>query len=730
MNITGYGQYSKQIAGIRDPAKHTGNQQHKLIFIYPMLFADKIKVQNMQSFENLIRDFISVTFLSDIFVQNTFNMIGLANQIRPLWDEHRQEVNPTAGIIKALGGSQQGVYTSGPSTPNYPIAPDYKPELQNKITQKTAVIQHLLKTDPKFAKTRPFIEIITLGNMIEVPVIVGTAQFPVDTLTLMYVLIAAIGLNKKLTSEADLDFIFHELESMNEKKYWALLTNLTKSPKDRSAVTWLEQHAFSGLKKVAGWGSTLPTIAAAAKNQAARLQKHLDNPPELEHQNRLFAPLLLRKEDLDQTKLYFKFVLNSDFAKKRFGIDTSDEASKRSEISQAKLQGDLSKIRDVTMSNFAEIIGHFGSVLLRSISNLISTQDSTVNYDAEKTRNIDIGIMEKVNPIVEEILIAIDNGLKGSSIDESRNKIKILKDLCNIPSSDHLEAFISNIRSANILSDDFDEGNFRTFVSYFDQTADASKAASLKIENEIGFIASSSERAALEIRFNELEQVINTSISSFFDPFKTDLNNGNASRLATINKTDNQRIISQTIPKFTTGLTNIFCFVLFANIQSSLCKFILTADVDLEMTKNEVTAWPNYTLTLPVEIVLALHAAFMGMSWEHLLQGGQIGQDLKTNSSKKDPLTGTVITTEKARPMTNEQAARSTLSDVSDSYIRPAIKYICKRLDVPNIIVVDTKKGDIYYKLMNQTDVNKTKISTIETFIQSKLNRPLMTTQF
>ncbi len=67
MNITGYGQYSKGTAGVRNPKRNI-NSQLKLIFIYPILIADKIKVQSTPPFEQLIRDFISVTFLSDLFI--------------------------------------------------------------------------------------------------------------------------------------------------------------------------------------------------------------------------------------------------------------------------------------------------------------------------------------------------------------------------------------------------------------------------------------------------------------------------------------------------------------------------------------------------------------------------------------------------------------------------------------------------------------------------------------
>jgi hypothetical protein len=148
-----------------------------------------------------------------------------------------------------------------------------------------------------------------------------------------------------------------------------------------------------------------------------------------------------------------------------------------------------------------------------------------------------------------------------------------------------------------------------------------------------------------------------------------------------------------------------------AQLQASLCKFILVADIDIETATNEVTSWPNYTLTLPVEIVLALHAAIMGASWKHMLSGGQIGKE---------------IDKEKNKPLTREQVGKGSMFNVNENYIKGIVKFVCQRLDVPNLIVVDSKKGDIYYKLMNQTDINKTKISTIETFIQSKLNRQMV----
>ena len=573
MNITGQGQYSKQTVAIKDPRKFM-DQQQKLIFIYPILYSDKIKVSSSQPLESIIRDFISVTFLSDLFVQNAFNVIGIANQVRPLWDENRQAVDLSSALFRT--SQQSGIYTSGPVMPNYPVGPEHTGNLQQKITQKTAVIQQLLKSDPKFAKTRPFIEVITMGNMIDVPVIVGTAIYPVDTLTLMYVLIAAIGLNRKLTSVSDLDIIFKELESLDAKKYWSLLNNLTRTNKDKFELSnWFRGKVLTGvqvrnhtvvpgLQTVSGWRRSAPTIARTAGNLATRLRNKINSPPELNQSNELLAPLLLNKADLDQTKVYFKFILDPGFARKRFGIDASNEDTKLTGLSQAKLQGELSRIQNVTMSEFSELVGVVGTSLLMSVANAVSIDNSTVHTIAEKSRNIDNAMMDEIDTDLNKILIGIDNGLKASSVIESKNKIKVLKELCVINTIDTLNDYLNRTAHINIQSIDFNDDKFREFQMYIAEFAQVSSSLTNKIENQIAFMTSGQEEAFMRSRFRNLQSSISRNITNFFKPFIDDLARpGTNSRLFQISGVNHNTITGQVIPTFISYLTEIFYFIFF-----------------------------------------------------------------------------------------------------------------------------------------------------------------------
>jgi len=731
VNITGQGQYSKQVAGIKDP-RNIMNSQQKLIFIYPMLYADKIKVQSSQPFEGLVRDFISVTFLSDIFVQNTFNLIGMANQIRPLWDENRQAVDPTSGIVPY--SNYPTVYTT-PTSTQYPIGSEHAGRIEQKITQKTAIIQHLLKTDPKFSKLRPFVEIITMGNMIEVPVIVGTASYPVDTLTLMYVLIAALGMNKKLSKKSDLELIFHELETLNEKKYWTLLTHLTRdNPNDvESLANWFRGYAVSGLKRISNIQrvQNVPRLQRFINTRRDKMQLKMNEVPELNPQNQQFSPLLLKKSNLDQTKLYFNFVLDSDLTNSQFGIDTATSATRVKTLAQVKFRGEIDKIGELTMAHYRNLIGEVGTSILFSISNLIRIEGYSVDAMDQKYNIIDNQMMDKIETHLKYILEIIDESLQDpSSLTSTRSKIKILEDLCKIDAAPILKDVVESLPSLKVSRADFGEKDYKDFLIFFDDLTSQSRSFSLKIENEIKFLVAAKYKGRITSAFNRLSEIVNEHIDDFFQPFIADLTDTSNSRLAQVTASDITNIKAKTIPRFKAGLTDIFYFMLLAQLQRSLCSFTLTLDADYENITNEVTAWPNYTLVLPIEIITALHAATMGISWEHMLGGGRQGTAIvKVDNEVRDDLTGAIITKEKSKPMDKETLNRSSIVDVNENYVKGIMKFIWQRLDVPNLIVVDAKKGEIYYKLMNQTSVNKTKISTIDTFIQSKLNRQ-MTSQF
>jgi len=142
----------------------------------------------------------------------------------------------------------------------------------------------------------------------------------------------------------------------------------------------------------------------------------------------------------------------------------------------------------------------------------------------------------------------------------------------------------------------------------------------------------------------------------------------------------------------------------------SLLSSVETIDVKLKTKSYELTDWPNYFLVLPVEIISALYSATAGFNWKKMLQS-----DIAQNKSLEDKR-------KKGQEIPRSENIRTTFN-LNDNYIKGIIRFIVGRLDIPNLIVVDSEKSEVFCKLMNQSDVIKMKVSTMETFIKSKLDK-------
>jgi len=528
----------------------------------------------------------------------------------------------------------------------------------------------------------------------------------------MWVLIASIGLNLSLDSEANIDTVFKELETLDEKKYWRLLNNLITDPTVRQNLgSWFQRSVIGisrGVERVTRRFNILPSLQQAASNRRFKTQSQIDNEEELRTQQQ-FIPLYLNRTALDNTKTYFKFVLNRTLAERRFGLGVTDEKTSRVRVQEASLGSQSVRYRNFLINSFMDIVGTTGTIWLLSIGNLISISSSALNVVNVKKEKVDDELFDNITDIVGKLFANIDNSFRQENMKE---KIESLKDLCAIDSVEVVENISHWAGDTSISVGTFNNSTYLHFVDMFEKASGVSKSLSLRLEKQLRTVVSDTYlnefNSNLTIVKNLINQVVKNFIKEFVD--EEDQTPGSEFTLENLGIADRDKILRQVIPAFHNGMVDILYFLFLSKFQEVLCRFILIADVEVEKSVNEVTSWPNYTLVLPVEIIVALHAAIMGKSWKHMLSGGQIGRSLQPNST----------------PLTKEQV---NMPDVSSTYIKSIVKFVANRLNVPNLIVVDSKKGEVHYQLMNQTDVNKTKIQTLATFVQSKVDRPLTTTQ-
>jgi hypothetical protein len=126
-----------------------------------------------------------------------------------------------------------------------------------------------------------------------------------------------------------------------------------------------------------------------------------------------------------------------------------------------------------------------------------------------------------------------------------------------------------------------------------------------------------------------------------------------------------------------------------------LCQYVKETKVEIETTKHDVMDSNNYTIVTSVENIFAVANAFAAKSYKDLVNKSNREEEGNFNSK--------------------------LMRDINNNYVKGVITYMHKQLDVPNLIVIDEKKQEVYYKLMYQSNVYKIKLNTMKTYAESVL---------
>jgi hypothetical protein len=108
-------------------------------------------------------------------------------------------------------------------------------------------------------------------------------------------------------------------------------------------------------------------------------------------------------------------------------------------------------------------------------------------------------------------------------------------------------------------------------------------------------------------------------------------------------------------------------------------------EVEIESKVNDVFEFPNYTLVIPIEILMGVQAAYVANNFDELVSGPDV----------------------------------RAVSTLNENYIKGMFKFLFSRLKVPAIIVVDEKKKEIFYQFMYMSASEKMSFSTLDSFIKS-----------
>ena len=697
MNITGSSNYSRETVGLRQPGQ-IQNQQFKLIYAYPLLFSDTIG----QDLQTVCRKFQTVSFLKEIIVSNSLNIIKSASQV-PGPGNNQNNVAQLIGnaILTGSGGSS----SSGSFQPTSisPMAYD----IQSRVEEKTNQIKKYLYNDVRTKKLLPYVEIITLNNLVDVPVIVGTKGFGVMTNTLLYILSVAIAAQISMDRLENVNTIVQKLKNTKEEDWFKILTSLTKDNKTfRERTVERFRSAFPEFRNTLQLNRLTAYLLRKFEGETTGEQEKRDlaaKQPDVKVElNSIFNLLKLTKNNLDNTLLNFKFVLDPIMLKNQIGLDTSNNTM---ETTVTKLSSNQKQIFMQMHDRFMELVSTPGSLFLTSVFNTlyptpfdydrsdpqnIDTRGNLdINFLELKDKHFDRGLNSKLKNLINDTFSKeITNSLSSNKPSEAQERVSLVKSLCMSLSNvdkmleTEVNRFLGNSYVDSIVkSTNFNDIDIEKFSDVMNRMSANFGSQNRRFENIFSQLVNNSKSILALAR---------TSIYSSIEDFMRDIYDRPyyQSMLSYKLGVDSDTVKRVYIPQMTDVLFVIFYFFFLYRLQAAICQYMDIIDIEIESKVNDVFDFPNYTLVIPIDILQGVHAAYVANNFNKLLSGSDV----------------------------------SPVSSLNDNYTRGMIKFLCKRIKIPSIMVVDDRKKELHYQFMYMTAPEKISFSSLDAFINAGVN--------
>ena len=772
MNIGYTPRYSEIIRGLKQPSS-IKDQDNKLIFTYPILCE-----KTVSSYLNDIRKFMSVSFLKELIVSNSINIIKLSSYV-PGYGETEKTINAQATMINSMKGlnplnTSQNMVDIRANMYNDSDLAQRKYELQNKITEKTAYIQQYLDTDPKLKSLLPYIEILTLNNFINVPVIVGTKGYPMDQVPLFLFMLGSLGLNKPLNSTENLSYIISEYKKYKPEEYWKILNSLEskqstkqifedslKSRKTgkfisslkfigKTAVkyknrtdqyfadkinTTADPDAWSRIKRNArliftlGIGGTLTYNYKSAlhaqryaiepskiKTTAGTVQQIRDENNDIEVGNEIlqqlrnkdmYTPmesLLINKLSNDKLKdavIIWDKVLNPNSLKKEYGINFTKSDEKQASIISNTLPNYNLKVPILNKIAVDDIHSNAVGIAIKSMFNILGREFDRGAKDNEVLlSNLIYDLSDKIDIINKDYLKTSVEHIGKRNVTEVSAIINEIKNMQKIDIEELVDInnkLYNNIYKNQIYVPDFSYESFKNFMKMFE---DINITISIKNDYYFKFIGKVLGENNTNTLKKKLNEFINESVLKYFNEVIKDgtcfdsFMFKNFQRYAELNSSPLSlvgdsfiKFHENVVNKFVEYIINMLTFYFILGCVSLLVDYVNYIEADIKAFDSDITSDYNYTLIVPLDLIVSLNAIIVAKTFKNILS-----QNMESDYSR---------------------------INLAEPYVKGLIKYVYNNLGVPNLFVIDKKSDTIYYRMMYQSDIIKTNLNTIKTFVES-----------
>ena len=701
MQITG----SHSLSSLRQPSTMMGGHQgQRLVFLYPMIFDS-----SLSEFTDDIRDFFSVDFMSEIKISNILNVTSKATNIGVVRSGGKS-LNPAQEVRKSLHYSYD--YNNDNMTQN----PDNLSvhAYQEKINSFLNFIRNQLRHDPKYSKLRPMISSITLQeNLINIPLILGTKSYTADPNSLYWVLLIAMAWNIPLNNENSLDMIERYMNSMPNTRYIDLLF----SSSGRADIMRRANINVFDMKRI----HDNDMVKHAVANKFERQIKYES-----------FKSLSLMRNCLSLTRW------EVESGHLGAGLDTRNSMTTSPTITTETQRYHFER----SMASFQSYMSNSIMPILHSMEYLLGPTPTHINFqskinDFEYNSNesltktfIDLSnhVTGQIRKIVNEETDDDGNIITTVLSNKDRfgyatNNIKNVLSMCeaNIELTSEIKKILINeLEPILHIPIRFNADDIGRFSKGIHEVSSKLKRHSMILED---FLKSAlQDPAPFNQHINTIKQRFQDSIRNFF--YGPDHNNAlydtriendaninyyleryqNFTHVICNNPIDPRSQLicrdrfTQFIYQLEISIREIMYFFYIWNFISYLCGYMKDVDIDVKVQKRDVLEFPNYCLIVPLDIIKLLYSLSTVSNFQRLVTSNRDNIEAVSKGMESDDIA------------------------ININNINNMIRTINRRLQVPNIVVVNSKKQEIYYKFMYMNDPSKLSISSMKAYVNHQLD--------
>jgi len=627
----------------------------ELIFVYPFMVSS-----SLDKYSEMLRNFMMVQYLAQIKISNALHVTSsIAKNSRG----GRVGFNPAESLYQDLGVGRM----QPPIQPDQ-IGPD-KYEQQAQIDKFRDMLVSLVKTEPRFSELEPIVTTITMDNLLTIPIIAASKKFKLAEDVLYWILFAAAGQKTKLDNVNGLSKIEAVLRHIPKENFMELLDpELTeRALKDQHS----EDAAHARLMDSGESGA-------------------------LRYYNSV-------KDKLGKSIGLFRTVLNVDKWNTETGINSTYDTS----LSAASIKtlGSNQVVLTNSSALFASLISNYVMHLLQSVIHAV-VSDTEVDV-ARIISEASSSIISETNSVNSGLLMGMMAGIQTQQVGSSDVLFKQLEQQCKANSQINISALLNNLQSVRFSI----SGSSRELGRFAEMMVDASAKATPLYEMLVGFIDNASAGNTPKDYLNA-NDLVATPENGGSDVNLTGMNISTKNLLdnygKTVSKILNKAFVSAEVPmksarfnilvgkddptKFVettiSSMTEVIKFLSVYTFYSYFCEYTGELAAEVEVKRQDVMDFPNYCLTVPIEIMKSIYGALSADNFKKMLE--------------------------------NPKSAVPEFQDITTQNLNMVIQVIGDRLGVRNIIVVDDKAKVVYYKWMFSKQVQRINLGTMKSYVSSQ----------